>query len=460
MTATPYTPPELGDTFTNEATGVEYTYDGQRWVISGSAASQPNYDDRYVNSDGDEMTGQLLVNDVVIAHPGRTGNEVVTFAQLEEIEQEIEDLIPSIERGIWEYSTAETEAGLPFGQYKIATLVNETFCKLEHSNCLADCGAAGETEGDCLTNCNIQLDACLDPEGDRLNKKEYNNRFDYANALYLSKQDVNGTGHTWEDVGPDEYIEIRNTDGSGFGLYKISQFTDEGIKVRLNVVMVSSSGTPNENAKIKIFRMAEADPNDYVMKAGDTMKGELKIVNDDSGGALYLYGNTGTGTVFYVRARGNADKTIFRVTGDGRVQAGHTDKTAFMAELDHDLVTKKYLREKHIPGSPYVFTEKQKGSLSAGEMMAEEGTGVFHCSITDANGVQHISNSEKTDYSGCWYVLRIYDKNGKKVWAHTGTKVYAIGTSGYIAWAKTSWLLQGILNPGETYWVADGLFLS
>ena len=67
---------------------------------------------------------------------------------------------------------------------------------------------------------------------------------------------------------------------------------------------------------MKLFELASANPADYVKKTGDTMTGELKVINET--------------------------ETIFRVKSNGQVQAGDGAATAFMATEDNDVVTKKY----------------------------------------------------------------------------------------------------------------------
>ena len=50
----------LGATFTNDITGVTYTYDGQKWVAEGGGG-EPHDHDEYVSKSGDTMTGRLNV---------------------------------------------------------------------------------------------------------------------------------------------------------------------------------------------------------------------------------------------------------------------------------------------------------------------------------------------------------------------------------------------------------------
>lgn len=51
-------PAELGATYTNEITGVTYTYDGMKWVAEGATSGNHEHD-TYVKKEGDTVTGTL-----------------------------------------------------------------------------------------------------------------------------------------------------------------------------------------------------------------------------------------------------------------------------------------------------------------------------------------------------------------------------------------------------------------
>ena len=51
----------LGATFTNEITGITYTYDGQKWVAEGGEDVSHKHDEEYVNVEGDTMSGDLSI---------------------------------------------------------------------------------------------------------------------------------------------------------------------------------------------------------------------------------------------------------------------------------------------------------------------------------------------------------------------------------------------------------------
>jgi len=82
--------------FTYTANGVVYRWDGEKWVSNTQSNNGESFDDRYVNADGDTMTGALNVP------AGATGTEV---PQIQEVVQKTGDTmtgdltVPSLNGG-------------------------------------------------------------------------------------------------------------------------------------------------------------------------------------------------------------------------------------------------------------------------------------------------------------------------------------------------------------------------
>ena len=81
-----------------------------------------------------------------------------------------------------------------------------------------------------------------------------------------------------------------------------------------------------------------------VKKTGDTMTGHLKMTRPDA---------TTSGYIFSVEAPHLEDdkQVAFRVTGNGKVKAGHDTSHAFMASDANDVITKQYIDEKVVKTS-------------------------------------------------------------------------------------------------------------
>ena len=406
-------------------------------------------EDKFVlNKTGDaEFTGKVKVE------PGLEGNEAVTYQQLEELEGEIETIIPSLERGRWEFSTESSSAGL----YNIIRIVTAEYCEEQYAQCLID----ADSDPGLLSDCNRQKSECDGTVGDLSIIDEWD-----GTKVFLARADLDGVVHLWENLEQGEELEISNEDGSGFAIYEVTGSTVTGSgRVEIPVALQRSFGVPSGPAKVKVYRITDASAADFVRKAGDTMTGKLTIkpeLNTQTGLVVYngagLEDTASVTTAAFVNSRG---KPIMQIYNTGLVALG--DRSfEYTPTSTRAVVTKGYVDEKFaastVPGSPYVFTNKNKEDLAPGEMM-KEGKAV-HVSIMDKNGVSHYPDNDTTTWTGPWYVLKVYDSTGQKVIIHTGVKVYGKGRDGYLAWAVTSSLRDNDLTVGSTYYVADGLFLS
>ena len=76
------------------------------------------------------------------------------------------------------------------------------------------------------------------------------------------------------------------------------------------------------------------------------------------------------------------------------------------------------------------------------------------------NGINHFPSNNNTEWTGNWFVFKIYNETGQKLVAHTGTTVWAQGKDNYLAWKVSGLFLTTTLTVGKTYFLADGLFLS
>ena len=152
-----------------------------------------------------------------------------------ELEEEIEALAPSLERGQWTYNPLGS-AGI--GQY-----------------------ALYDSSG------NITSD------------------FNSVATIFINTVDSNSVTHGFDDVSDGSYLEIFEDTDADFGLFQITDVDDQtGGNTSfwsLTVDFVKSNSltsTADGLARFKIFELAEAaDPTSFVMKAGDNMEGTLDM---------------------------------------------------------------------------------------------------------------------------------------------------------------------------------------
>ena len=88
----PDLPTEIGDQWTNPDTGVNYEWNGERWVIVGSA----NYDAQYVKRSGDTMTGPFILDGQPTV-PRMASDKSYVDDEIDKVKEEI--AILAIEKG-------------------------------------------------------------------------------------------------------------------------------------------------------------------------------------------------------------------------------------------------------------------------------------------------------------------------------------------------------------------------
>ena len=273
-----------------------YIYDGAVWVpaappvsldgIEASITGIQDYIDTHITPvlagvSGDVRTIEAEGNAFrdQVAEDQQHQNE-----QIAELEAEIDDLRPTIERGEWLYnSEPESESNPKPGEYHAYVLVSDDYCKQQLGECLLN--AAGDTAA--ASQCNRENEDCLS----KIGEADTNVSWHEVEWLSLARSDQEGRGHEFGDVVPGMYIEAANLDGSGHGLYIIEGKSPSPTRCGFMVKPVHSTGHPNGKAVIKIFNMAEAaNPEDYVRKDGDTMTGKLSMEGDlESRTAPLLY---------------------------------------------------------------------------------------------------------------------------------------------------------------------------
>ena len=89
----------------------------------------------------------------------------------------------------------------------------------------------------------------------------------------------------------------------------------------------------------QIAAIPDVDLTPYVEKDGDTMTGHLKVTQPGAATGSYL---------FSIEAPHleSGKQVAFRVTGDGKVKAGHDTSHFFEASAANDVITKGYLDDQ------------------------------------------------------------------------------------------------------------------
>ena len=248
-------------------------------------------------------------------------------------------------------------------------------------------------------------------------------------------------------------IRITNLSTEDFLISKIDSIKQTDTHIRFAIDNLSHIGGIKDGNFCEIefynFSLAPGEPDldAYVKKTGDTMTGKLEINSDVSAGLIVKGGDTTSNSAFYVQD--SLGQTQFRVRNNGQVQAGTSESSAFIAEDDHDLITKKYLDQMAVtvnrpPGRPFRFSTMGLGG------------GGFNYTIS---GGEHRMTLNKTDAEG---VVWMYDSPGQDT--NTGKYNNTAFTIRYWQPGSTTWKMRftGFINridwhSNDAYfWIAAG----
>ena len=278
-----------------------------------------NNDDKLVlHKEGDaEFTGRVK------AEPGRKENEVVTYQQLLELEEEIEQLLPTTERGTWQFKNTCSSLDAEFCMTSVKTNVqyDKEIEQLdaELSQCLVDSGGDPIASGNCSRVYQEKVEALI-PAGTKYNTDD----FSLVTEISFASVDVTGTIHSFSDVQVGEIIDLLSEDGG----YMVAEITKAPTGLwyedhKIGVKVTSFKGKASGRCRIKVFSISEdLDPQEFdnfVRKSGDTITGTLTVEpvgnvpslgvhpsKDASSGKYVIYTyNKNNEFAFFVTAAGN-----------------------------------------------------------------------------------------------------------------------------------------------------------
>jgi hypothetical protein len=255
-----------------------------------------------------------------------------------ELEEEFENLLPSLDRGSWRYNEDFTK---PPGKFGFRT----------------DGGGLPTTFADVA-------------------------------RIILNAEDDAGEPHGFGDIKVDSYIQLFQDGENDTAIYHVDELpAASGDEFTIEVSFVRAEGDYpelDELFRFKFYEIVGGDAGAYVLKTGDTMSGKLEFAIDDSTdpyGSIYASSRSAINiegvreinsnykiefnapdsftfyseksspyNVFGVVTPGcitSPDSTSnfykFLVDGKGTIWAGHNAANAFVATEDHHVATKKYV---------------------------------------------------------------------------------------------------------------------
>ena len=199
------------------------------------------------------------------------------------IEQELEQLAPSLEKGKWNFTFNYPPAYTEYTMIK--AFLDESDQEDLCNQAYAACSAAAAGDPTALAACNREYQACQDAiDGSKVVTTD---SWRECKEIVFNNVDNKGVTHYWEDLDSDHYIDVFNESDQSFMIGNVSSNDGGAITFDLE----SKLGHANGLATVKIFKIeGSVDFDQYVRKAGDTVTGDLRVkpgslktLNIDSG---------------------------------------------------------------------------------------------------------------------------------------------------------------------------------
>ena len=327
------------------------------------------------------------------------GSEFATKGQLITIEEELEQLAPSLERGTWTFTTS-SEPGV--AQYTLVKEIltkeqQEQACVDAYTQCMVDAGGDPAAGSEC-NRVQSQCDAAVVDTG----KLVTTNVFAEAGWILFNPEDTSGTTHDWGAVTDEHLIDVFNESDEGYVIGEIDSHADGLFKINL----VQSKGTATGLASVKIFKVEGADPTNYVRKTGDTITGPIVFNPETTGNPVTINANDNSDSrsiVFSVRGKTQEDgnrKSILHVVADGRVLLDSSNTLE-----SNSAVPRSYVDFK--ANKPANFSWK----------LTPEKTGDKDSVVPD----NYVWNSKKFVTGGSEFRFSLKPYNGDKIKSYTGS---------------------------------------
>ena len=268
-------------------------------------------------------------------------SQAVQDNQIIELEEEIESLAPSLDRGKWNLAQLGENVTLASGEYAMGIGANRVYCEEQYEQCLLAIGGNPNDDPAALAECNRIAGVCFDAADG--NGEYYMNDWSHATFLHFHKTDSEGKTHTFSDYEVGMFIDLFDQGDTGFAVFEITAApTLDGDVYTIGVTPVQHEGEASGLARIKVFSLAGADPTDFVRKTGDTMDGPLEITgySEDANPLLKLEPDSTKGPNSDILKVFGTDSTAkFWITNEGDINA----KGTWEPTRNQHLATKKYV---------------------------------------------------------------------------------------------------------------------
>ena len=249
--------PQTGELWfcTDEKYLTLYVFDGAVWVPAAPPVSLDGIEASIANVDA-----ELLKVNANIAMNKRELDEAVLDVredqerqdhQILELEEEIEALAPTFDRGEWAFVTEQPAAG----QYAIGHLATSEYCLDIVGKCLIE---AGDDEV-AKSQCNRMAAECETAE--EKGEAYLSDSWGAVDTLKIHKLDAKGKEHGFGDWSVGKYVELFNHDDEGYGLFQIDkEAVIEADVATFKVHHVAHQGNPQVLLGRRCLRWLQATP--------------------------------------------------------------------------------------------------------------------------------------------------------------------------------------------------------
>ena len=260
------------------------------------------------------------------------------------LQEQIEQLAPSFERGSYQISTTT----LANGEYNLIRKNTANDQRAERDACQAAFDACKRNPDNDEIDCNRDYNRCLEDIPDPGTLNVLITKFSEVEQIKFNRFDQEGVEHDWSTVEVGQLIDIFNDEDESFVVAKVTD-VDGTSTVTLSVDVIQAKGEASGVARVKVFELAdEVDPSDYVRKTGDIITGSLKLYPESTTNPLVIHANDegdSRSTIINVKGQTKEDGTrpaIFSVVADGRVNIDDDVAITSKWQVTH----KKYVDEK------------------------------------------------------------------------------------------------------------------
>ena len=215
----------------SEDEGTLYIYDGTHFipaappvslegintVVGDALAVQEQIIARVEDGEAAQATLQTTVADALTTQQSILDEQVVQNNQIIELEEEIESLAPSLDRGKW---TLHEAMPLSAGQYAIGVAVDSGYCIDQYERCIqAAPGYPGNIDPIAQSECTRLAAEC---ETAKENGELYIADWAHAAFLHFHKTDSDGKNHTFVDYEVGMFIDLFDQGDTGFAVFEIT----------------------------------------------------------------------------------------------------------------------------------------------------------------------------------------------------------------------------------------------